>query len=31
MGFSYRVKRDGFDPIWVTSNNFEQGEWLNGS
>jgi hypothetical protein len=26
MGFSYRVKRDGFDPIWVTSNNFEQGE-----
>ena len=26
MGFSYRVKRDGFDPIWVTTNNFVQGE-----
>ena len=23
MGFSYRVKRDGFDPIWVTTKNFE--------
>ena len=23
MGFSYRVKRDGFDSIWVTANNFE--------
>ena len=22
MGFSYRVKRDGFDPIWVTTKNF---------
>lgn len=22
MGFSYRVKRDGFDPIWVTTRNF---------
>ena len=26
MGFSYRVKRSGFDPIWVTTNNFVQGE-----
>jgi hypothetical protein len=26
MGFSYRVKRDGFDPIWVTARNFVQGE-----
>lgn len=25
MGFSYRVKRDGFDPIWVTTNNFVTG------
>ena len=23
MGFSYRVTRDGFDPIWVTINDFE--------
>lgn len=22
LGFSYRVKRDGFDPIWVTTKNF---------
>lgn len=21
-GFSYRVKRNGFDPIWVTTKNF---------
>ena len=25
-GFSYRVKADGFDPIWVTTNNFVKGE-----
>lgn len=23
MGYSYRVKRFGFDPIWVTEKNFE--------
>jgi hypothetical protein len=28
MGFSYRVKRDGFDPIWVTTRNFVK-EWFN--
>lgn len=22
MGYSYRVKRFGFDPIWVTAKNF---------
>ena len=21
MGYAYRVKRDGFDPIWVTTKN----------
>ena len=26
MGYAYRVKRDGFDPIWVTVKNFVQGE-----
>lgn len=26
MGFSYRVVRDGFDPIWVTTRNFVEGE-----
>ena len=26
MGVCYRVKCDGFDPIWVTAKNFEQGE-----
>lgn len=26
MGYAYRVKRDGFDPIWVTTKNFVQGE-----
>jgi len=26
MGYSYRVKRVGFDPIWVTTKNFVQGE-----
>lgn len=26
MGFSYRVTRDGFDPIWVTAKNFVEGE-----
>jgi hypothetical protein len=31
MGACYRVKCDGFDPIWVTLKNFEQGEWYNES
>ena len=22
LGFSYRVRRSGFDPIWVTTKNF---------
>lgn len=25
LGYSYRVKRDGFDPIWVTVKNFVTG------
>lgn len=26
MNYCYRVKRNGFDPIWVTERNFVQGE-----
>lgn len=26
MGYCYRVKRSGFDPIWVTEKNFVKGE-----
>jgi hypothetical protein len=26
LGKIYQVKADGFDPIWVTDNNFVKGE-----
>lgn len=31
LGFSYRVKRDGFDPIWVTVKNFAEESDLVGN
>ena len=31
MGFSYRVTRDGFDPIWVTAKNFAEESDLVGN
>lgn len=31
LGFSYRVKRNGFDPIWVTTKNFAEESDLVGN